>query len=242
MRKKEEKIFITDNPLAQSSLKNDVLKAFERCNKLETLVKDFGLPLTREIVSDCLTLRKETKQIPAEGTAKFVGEKSEAERFQKEFVPVEVWANSEHIQAAFDAMLQEVNAQGGRTADIVQRKESLKSGFNKLLEDIYGVFHVNLLTIKTDALLRYFDIESEKIILVSDFDERLKADTATYATTEGAKSACVLHREIAKQLNTLADLMKNVPRNEFAEELDKLFYQSEDGTIQATPIDYDLFT
>lgn len=242
MRKKTEKIFITENPLAKSSLKSDVLKAFERCGELETLVKDFGLPLTRDIVADCLTLRKETKQIPVEGTAKFVGDKSQAERFQKEFMPVEVWANSEHLQAAFDAMLHEVDAQGGRAADIVQRKEALKSGFDKLLEDIYGVFHVNLLTIKTDALLRYFDIKNESIILVSDFDERLEADTATYATTEGAKAACNLHREIAKKLNTLADLMKNVPRNEFAEELDKLFFQSEDGAIQATPIDYDLFT
>ena len=53
MSKKEEKIFITDNPLAQSSLKHDVMAAFEECAKLVTLVKDFGMPLTREIVTDC---------------------------------------------------------------------------------------------------------------------------------------------------------------------------------------------
>lgn len=242
MKKKEEKIFITDNPLAQSSLKHDVMAAFEECAKLETLVKDFGMPLTREIVTDCLTLRKDVESVPAEGTAKFVGEKSEAERFSHEFTPVEVWRNNEHLQAAFDAILRDVEAHGGRTADIKQRKEALQKDFDKLLCDIYGVFHVNCLTIKTDALLRYFDIENDCIVLASDFDERIKADTATYATKEDAKDACVLHREIAKQLNTLADLMKNVPRYEFAAELDKLFYQSEEGTIQATPIDYDLFT
>ena len=242
MSKKEEKIFITDNPLAQSSLKHDAMAAFEECAKLETLVKDFGLPLTREIVTDCLTLRKDVMSVPTEGTAKFVGEKSEAERFSREFTPVEVWRNNEHLQAAFDAMLKGVEAQGGRAADIKQHKEALKKDFDKLLSDIYGVFHVNRLTIKTDALLRYFDIENDSIVLVPDFDERIKADTATYATKEDAKAACNLHREIAKQLNKLADLMKNVPRYEFAEELDKLFFQSEDGTIQATPIDYDLFT
>ncbi len=242
MKKKEEKIFITDNPLAQSSLKHDVMAAFEECAKLETLVKDFGLPLTREIVTDCLTLRKAVESLPAEGTAKFFGEKSEAERFHREFIPVEVWRNIEHLQAAFDAMVQEIVVQGGRAAYIKQRKEALKSDFDKLLEEIYGVFHIGRLTVRTDALLRYFDIENDSIVLVPDFDERVKADTATYATKEDAKDACVLHREIAKQLNTLADLMKNVPRYEFAEELDKLFYQSEEGTIQATPIDYDLFT
>lgn len=242
MSNKEEKIFITDNPLAQSSIKHDVMAAFEECAKLKTLVKDFGFPLTREIVTDCLTLRKDVESIPAEGTAKFVGEKSQTERFAREFTTVEVWRNNEHLQAAFDAFLRDVEAQGGRTADIKQRKEALQKDFDRLLCDIYGVFHVNRLTIKTDELLKYFDIENDGIVLVSDFDDRLKADTATYATKEDAKNACVLHRKIAKQLNTLADLMKNVPRYEFAAELDKLFYQSEEGTIQATPIDYDLFT
>ena len=242
MTKKEEKIFVTDNPLVQSSLKHDVMAAFEKCTKLETLVKDFGMPLTREIVTDCLTLRKEVESVPAEGAAKFIGEKSEAERFAREFTPVEVWRNNEHLRAAFDVILQGIEAQGGRNADIKQRKEALKRDFDKLLGDIYGVFHVNLHTIRTDTLLRYFDVENESVVLVPDLDERLKADTATYATTAEGKSACNLHREIARHLNALADLMKNVSRCEFVIELDKLFYLSEDKTIQATPIDYDLFT
>ncbi len=242
MNKKEDRIYITDNPLAQLSLKHDVMEAFEKCAELETLVKDFGLPITREIVTDCLTLKKDVESVPIEGTAKYVGEKSEAERFAREFGAKEVWRNSEHLQAAFDTMLHEIENYGGRIADIKQRKETLRNEFGKLLEDIYGVFHINRLTINTDALLRYFDIEDESIVLVSDLDERLKADTATYATKEEAIAACNLHRDIANQLNTLADLMNNVSRNEFAAELDKIFYQEEDGTIQATPIDYDLFT
>lgn len=242
MRKKEERIFITDNPLAEQSLKHDVMAAFERCGELGTLVKDFGLPLTRDIVTDCLTLRKETERIPVEGTTKWVGDDSDAKRFAREFQPVEVWANCEHLKAAFEVLLQEVETQTGRAADIKQRKETLQSDFDKLLGDIYGVFHINRRIIKTDCLIRYFDIVNDSIVLVADFDKRLKEDTATYATTSEAKEACNLHRDIAEKLNALAVLMKNVPRYEFGDELDKLFYQSEDGTIQATPIDYDLFT
>jgi len=242
MKKKKEKIFVTDNPLALSLLKHEVMAAFEKCAKLEMLVKDFGLPLTREIVTDCLTLRRGVENVPIEGTTKYVGEKSEQKRFAREFTSVEVWRNSEHLQTAFDTMLQDVEAQEGRAADIKKRKESLYKEFGRLLVDIYGVFHVNRLNIKTDALLRYFDIENDSIVLVPDFDEKIKADTATYATKEDAMDACVLHREIAKQLNTLAGLMKNVPRFEFVAELDKLFCQAEDGTILANPIDYDLFT
>ena len=242
MSNKEEKIYITDNPLAQSSLKRDVMDAFEECAKLEALVKDFGLPLTRDIVVDCLTLRKEVESVPTESGAKWVGEKSETERFAREFHAVEVWRNCEHLQAAFEAMLKEAEAQGGRAADIRQRKETLQADFEKLLCDIYGIFHINRLTIKTDKLLRYFEIKNDSIVLASDFEERLKADTATYAKTGNGINACNLHREIAKQLNTLAGLMKNVPRYDFVAELNKLFFQSEDGTIQATPIDYDLFT
>lgn len=240
MSKKDNRIFVTDNPLAQSSIKRDVLGAFDKCGKLETLIKDFGLPLTRDIVTDCLTLSKETERVPAERTTKWVGEKADAERFSNEFKPVEVWRNNEHLKAAFEKMLLEV--QGERVADINQRKETLKSGFDNLLEDIYGVFHIGNLVVDTNHLLRYFDIKNDSIVLAGDFDERLKADTATYATKEEAKDACKLHREIALQLNKLGDLMKNVPRSEFAAELDKLFFLSEDDAIQATPIDYDLFT
>lgn len=241
-KEKEEKIFITDNPLAQTQLKGEVMGAFEQCAKLETLVKDFGLPLTREIVTDCLTLRRGIENVPAEGTKKWVGEKSEAARFAREFTPVEVWRNSEHLQAAFEVMLKEAEAQGGRASDIKQRKDTLKSEYDKLLENIYGLFHINLLTIKTDSLLQYFDVKNDSIVLVSDFDDRLKADTATYAKKAEGIAACNLHRDIAKQLNAFADLMKNVARYEFVTGLDRLFYQSEDGTIQATPLDYDLFT
>ena len=242
MFKKEEKIFVTDNPLTQSSLKSEVLKAFERCAKLETLVKDFGLPLTRDIVKDCLTLRKETRNVQVEGTAKWVGESSEAKHFPREFKPVEIWRNNEHLQIAFNTMLKEAEAQGGRVADIKQRKDELQSEFDILLDDIYNVFHINRQTIETGSLLKYFDIENNSIVLIADFDERLKEDTATYATTTEAKDACILHREIAEKLDALAALMKNVPRYEFASELNKLFYLTEDGKIQATPIDYDLFT
>lgn len=239
--KKVEKIFITDNPYAQNSLKNDVMRALERCAKLEALLKDFGLPVTREIVTDCLTLRKDTESIPYEETTKWVGEKSV--RFAREMVSVEVWRNSEHLQTAFDTMLAETDTQDARTSDIKRRKDTLKVEFDKLLEDIYGVFHINLLTISTDALLKYFDIKNDSIVLVSDFEERLKAETATYATKEESKYAFNLHREIAGKLNELADLLKEVDRTELANELDRLFCLSDDGrTIQASPIDYDLYT
>jgi hypothetical protein len=78
--------------------------------------------------------------------------------------------------------------------------------------------------------------------LPKNIDELIKADTATYATTEKGKAAYQLHKQIAENLNALADMMKNASRNNFTSNLETLFFEGEDGNVHPTPIDYDLFT
>ena len=111
--------------------------------------------------------------------------------------------------------------------------------YDKLLGKIYGLFHIQKHTIETSDFLRYFEIADGHIILPEDFDERLKADCATYAETKQGKAACKRHRDIAESLNELAGMMRNVS---FAHSLHNLFIIDEKGHISAAPIDYDLFT
>ena len=237
---KEEKIFVTDNPLMESELKHNVMATFDQCGKLEALLYDFGFPITREIVTDCLTLHKEVVSIPIEGRVKWVGENDV--RFAKEYAPTEEWRNDEHLQAERKRIENDIVANDERPADREAKINALMTDYDKLLGKIYGLFHIQKHTIETSDFLRYFEIADGHIILPKDFDERLKADCATYAETKQGKAACHLHREAAGTLNRLAGMLKSVARYEFVTGLDRLFYQSEDGTILAAPIDYDLFT
>ena len=154
-------------------------------------------------------------------------------------LPLSAFVKNKSKKGGLGSWCKECNNKYDKKIFIVENPYAAQS----LREDVMKTFNECKENItKEKRLLKYFDIECGSIALVPNLDEKNKEDTATYATKEDAKSACLLHREIAKQLNELANLMKNVPRYEFAAELNKLFFQSEDGAIQATPIDYDLFT
>lgn len=237
---KEEKIFITDNPLLEIETKRRVMMAFEPSKQVARIVTDFGFTLTREIVADCLTLKKVIKQCPVEGATRWVGEN--ADKYAKEFEAVETYEGDEHLKAELSKMLQPIIESNVRTAEKQARAEALRTEYKSMVERIYVLFHTGLRTIETVDFLHYFDVEDGEVVLPKNIDELIKADTATYATTEKGKAAYQLHKQIAEDLNTLADMMKNASRNNFSSNLEALFFEGEDGNAHPMPIDYDLFT
>lgn len=236
---KKEKVFIAENPTEEAQQKHNVLTAFEVCEKAAKIVKNFGIPVSRDTVKDCLTLKKTIRQVAADDTEEWIGEGKS--RFAK-YAAVEAFDNDTHLRAELEKMLADIEASDTRAAERTAKANALRAEYDEMLARIYGLFHVGRRDISTGELLQYIEVKDGVISLPKDLEERIKADTSTYATTERGMKAYYLHKEICDKLNALADLMKNVPRYEFAAELDKLFYQSEEGTIQATPIDYDLFT
>lgn len=238
--KTKEKIFITDNPLLEIDTKRRVMLAFEQCKQAAKLVTDFGFTLTREIVADCLTLRKVIKSRSAQGTAKWVGESTD--KYQKELEAVEVFEGDEHMKTEFSKMMDKVGASDERPAAKEAKNNALKKEYESMLSRIWGLFHTGRQPIDTEPLLRYYDVEAGEVILPKDIGERIKADTATYAETEKGIKAYKLHRQIAENLNTLAGMMKNASRSNFTSNVDALFFEGEDGSVQPSPIDYDIYT
>ena len=121
------------------------------------------------------------------------------------------------------------------------KAEQLKAEYAEFLESVYGLFHVQLLTIDTKPLLKYFDIKDGHIVLPEDLGEQMKADAAIYTETEGGVEAYKLHQKLADGLNIMFDLMKNGDRIALAAEYSKLFTVDNNGKIYAAPVDYDLF-
>lgn len=238
--KVKERIFITDNPFVETQVHLKVTLAFGQCKEAAKIVKDFGFTLTHDIIIDCLSLRKVTKPLMVDGIAKWVGE--ETGRYPKLYPAVDVFECDEHLKKELEKMLQDISNGNGSANKKAKEAEALKSEYKAMLERVYGLFHKGHRTIETSDLLRYIKVEDGDISLPDDINERIKADTATYAETEKGIAAYRLHHEISKSLNTLADLMCNASRDNFTTNLQSLFMEDDNGNVCPMPIDYDLFT
>lgn len=238
--KQEERIFICNNDLLEADVKRKVMNAFAQCGKLEMLLKDFGMPITREIVENCLTLRKFKEQVPVEGSTKWVGEKEV--RFASEFAAIDAWRNDEYLRVALKEIAEKIARSDLRQTERNTKLDALENEYNELLNGIYGLFHIRLRTIETSDLLKYIDVVDGHIVLPDDIDEQIRKECATYAEKRRSKEAYRLHREIAEKMTRLSDLMKNISRNDFEDAIKNLFTQDDNGNFVAAPIDYDLYT
>lgn len=237
---KKEKIFITRNPIEEAQLKHSVLSAFEACEKAAKIVKNFGIPVSRGTVKDCLTLKKTIRQVAADDTEEWIGEGES--RFAKEYAAVEAFDNDTHLRAELEKMLADIEASDTRAAERTAKANALRAEYDEMLARIYGLFHVGRRDISTGELLQYIEVKDGVISRPKDLEERIKADTSTYVTTEQGAKAYYLHKEICDKLNALADVMKNARRDNFTDNIQSLFVAGEDGNVYPTPIDYDLFT
>ena len=239
---KQERIYITDNPTEEFEVRRDVLRAFEPCKQAVEIVKGFGFAVSFDIVKDCLSLRKVVKQVEVEGTAKWVGERNE--HFAKEYAATEVYEGDEHLRTALKAMLHDIESGSERAAAKKAKSDTLVKEYEGMLDSIYALFHVGSgrFAISTKELLRYVIVEDGSVSLPANINERIKADTATYAEAPNGIAAYKLHKEISEKLTALADLMKNASRDNFTSNLHNLFILNESGVISPAPIDYDLYT
>ena len=235
----KDKIFVTENKDKFYRLHEAVRDAMDKREELETLITGFGMPITREIVSDCLSLAKATENRPKAEQGTWVGVNDG--QTQKEYEPVEVFVNTDHLDAELSSMLKAIEDGQERPNEKQAKAEQLKAEYAEFLESVYGLFHVQLLTIDTKPLLKYFDIKDGHIVLPEDLGEQMKADAAIYTETEGGVEAYKLHQKLADGLNIMFDLMKNGDRIALAAEYSKLFTVDNNGKIYAAPVDYDLF-
>lgn len=235
----KERIFVTENKDIFYRLHEAVRDAMDKSEELEKLITGFGMPITREIVSDCLSLAKATENRPKAEQGTWVGVNDG--QTQKEYEPVEVFVNTENLDKELSAMLKAIEDGQERPNEKQAKAEQLKAEYAEFLERVYGLFHVQLLTIDTKPLLKYFDIKGGHIVLPEDLGERMKSDTAIYTETDGGVEAYKFHQKLAEGLNILLDLMKNGDRIALAADFGKLFAVDNNGKISAAPIDYDLF-
>lgn len=234
-----EKIFIIENANEFNRKHEAVRDVIEQCGELERLITGFGLSITHEIVSDCLSLEKGIEDRPIEQRRILLG--INEEQVCTEYAPVEVFKNTEHLDAAFADMLKAVENGQDRPNEKQEKADRLKAEYWDFLQAVYNLFHIKLLVIDTEPLLKYFVIKDGHVSLPEDFGEQLRRDTAIYAESEEGVAAYKLHQKLVEGVNLLFNMMKNGDRPSLAANIQKLFTVEGEGKVTAAPIDYDLF-
>lgn len=236
----EKKILVYENTEAVKQLQNKVEKAYGKCGELESLVKDFGIALTKEVVIDCLTLTKVIRKRPAEGQPRYIG--VEAGQAPITYEALESFDNTEHLDGEFSVLIDTIKSENNvRADDKKERIEKLKGDYDVLLHKVYGLFHVGKHVIDTAELVKYIDIRDGHIVLQSEYDAQVKAETTIYAETMNGVKAYHRHMELVKGINEFVGMFKNVSRERLAANLDNLFLSDGNGNVVAAPVDYDLY-
>lgn len=226
-------IFVGENSLARLECMRNLRFQFKKAQQFVPLIKDANLPVTRDIVMDCLTMTKaEQATFPTDENGKV----------SKYGTMSYVYKHCPHIDAEFARMTQA--ATEGRPKLIADKEEAeIASVAANFKESVFGVFS-NLgkdSKERTEELQRYVLVDGGEIKLPEDIEERVAHDTGVWCETEAQAQALEAHRQAA---NAVRDFLALFPRQYWPHstaELGNLFKFGEDGTIQTQTIDYSLF-
>lgn len=226
-------IFVGENNLAKTECMRNLRFQFNKSQQFVPLIKDANLPITHDIVMDCLTITKaEHATYPTDENGKV----------SKYGTMSYVYKNCPHIDAEFAKMAQA--ATEGKPKIIADKERAeIASVAETFKESVFNVF-ANLgkdSRESTKEMQRYVLVDGGEIKLPEDIEERVAHDTGVWCETEAQAQALEAHRQAA---NAVRDFLALFPRQYWPHstaELGNLFKFGEDGAIQPQMIDYSLF-
>lgn len=228
MKEKEEKktefkpIFVGENAVEKMELMRNLNTQLAKAQEFVPLIQDAELPITEEVVLDCLRITKETANV--NGTA------------------VEIFKHCENIDNEF---AKQINLLSCNKPKIVaeREKKELESVATTFKENVFKVF-ANLGSNSKEStaeLQKYMVVEQGEIRLPEDIEERAKQDTGVFCKTEEQAQAFEAHKQAA---DAIAAFLKHFPeryRPRTSAELGNLFALNEVGEVVAQIVDYSLY-
>lgn len=239
MKEKEEKktefkpIFVGENTVGKMELMRNLNSQLAKAQEFVPFIKEANLPITQEIVLDCLTITKEeVRTFPTDKNGKIskLGQVST------------IYKHCPSIDAEF-AKQMELATEGKPkvTADVF--KSEIESVATTFKESVFKVF-ANLGSNSKEStaeLQKYMVVEHGEIRLPEDIEERAKQDTGVFCKTEEQAQAFEAHKQAA---DAIAAFLKHFPeryRPRTSAELGNLFALNEVGEVVAQFVDYSLY-
>lgn len=226
-------IFVGENSVAKIERMRNLRSQLNQARSFIPLIKEADLPITQEIVLDCLTITKEQVWIyPTDENGKISGLGQ----------PSTIYKHCPSIDAEF-AKQMELATEGKPKVIANGFKPEIESTATAFKENVFKVFADFGLNSKEDTteLQKYVFVDGDEIKLPEDIEERVKQDTGVFCKTEEQAQAFEAHKQAADAINAfLAHFPKQYHPKTVAG-VGNLFAFDEMGNVCAQLIDYSLY-
>ena len=226
-------IFVGENSVQKNECLRDLRFQLNKAQEFIPLIKEANLPITQEIVLDCLTITKEelrTFPTDEKGNISALGQTST------------IYKHCPSIDAEF-AKMSELATEGKPKVIANGFKSEIESTATAFKESVFKVF-ANLGSNSKEStaeLQKYMVVERGEIKLPEDIEERVKQDTGVFCKTEEQAQAFEAHKQAA---DAIAAFLKHFPeryRPRTSAEIGNLFALNEVGEVVAQLVDYSLY-
>lgn len=226
-------IFVGENSVAKIERMRDLRSQLYKAQRFIPLIKEANLPITQEIVLDCLTITKEQVCIyPTDerGNISELGQTSI------------IYKHCPSIDAEF-AKQMELATEGKPKVIANGFKSEIESTATAFKENVFKVFAKLYIYSKEDTteLQKYVFVDGDEIKLPEDIEERVKQDTGVFCKTEEQAQAFEAHKQAADAINAFLAHFPEQYRPETVAEVGNLFAFDEMGNVCAQLIDYSLY-
>lgn len=226
-------IFVGENRAEKNKYMGDLSFQLYKAQRFIPLIKEANLPITQEIVLDCLTITKEQVCIyPTDENGKI------SELGQ----PSTIYRHCPSIDAEF-AKQMELATEGKPKVIANGFKSEIESTATAFKENVFKVF-ANLGSNSKEStyeLQKYVFVDGDEIKLPEDIEERVKQDTGVFCKTEEQAQAFEAHKQAAQAINAFLAHFPKQYQPQLPAEVGNLFKFGEDGSIQPQIIDYSLY-
>lgn len=226
-------IFVGENRAEKNKYMGDLRFQLKKAQSFIPLIKEANLPITQEIVLDCLTITKEqvyTYPTDEKGNISELGQ------------PSIVYKHCPSIDAEF-AKQMELATEGKPKVIANGFKSEIESTATAFKENVFKVF-VNFGSNSKEStyeLQKYVFVDGDEIKLPEDIEERVKQDTGVFCKTEEQAQAFEAHKQAADAINAFLAHFPEQYRPQMPAEVGNLFAFDEKGNVCAQIIDYSLY-
>lgn len=226
-------IFVGENSAKKFECMRKLRSQLNMSQSFIPLIKEANLPITQEIVLDCITITKEEVcTYPTDENGKVSG-------FGQTSI---IYKHCPSIDAEF-AKQMELATEGNPKVIANTIKSEIESTATAFKESVFKVF-ANLGSNSkesTNELQKYFFVDGDEIKLPEDIEERVKQDTGIFCKTEAQAKAFEAHRQAAEAINALLAHFPEQYRPQTTVGVGNIFAFDEMGNVCARTIDYSLY-
>lgn len=226
-------IFVGENSVAKIERMRNLRSQLNQARSFIPLIKEANLPITQEIVLDCLTITKEQVCIyPTDENGKISGLGQTST----------IYKHCPSIDAEFAKQMELATEVKSKVIANVFKSE-IESTATAFKENVFKVFADFGLNSKEDTteLQKYVFVDGDEIKLPEDVEERVKQDTGVFCKTEEQAQAFEAHKQAADAINAFLAHFPKQYRPETVAGVGNLFAFDEMGNVCAQLIDYSLY-